>query len=219
MNTESQDSLAALNDIKRIMNQSSRFISLSGLSGIAAGVCALIGCWLAHPYIVGQKNYIINQQLNLPQALKQDFTIIFNTYLFYIAMGTLLAALILAYVFTYFKSKKDGSKLWGNTALRLLFNLALPLFVGFLFILKLISLGAIGLIMPSILIFYGLALTSSSKYTLGEIKYLGYIQIVLGLANMLMVGYGLYFAAFGFGVMHIVYGVIMWYKYEQKVTE
>lgn len=216
MTTTSQESLAALNDIKRIMNQSSRFISLSGLSGIAAGICALIGCWFAQPYITGKKNYIINQQLNLPQALKQDFTIIFNTYLFYIALATLVSAVITAYIFTYFKSKKDGTKLWGNTALRLLFNLCLPLFVGFLFILKLISLGAIGLIMPSILIFYGLALTSSSKYTLGEIKYLGYIQIVLGLLNMLMVSNGLYFAAFGFGIMHIVYGIIMWYKYEQK---
>jgi hypothetical protein len=216
MSESHQESIAALQDIKRIMNQSSRFISLSGLSGISAGICALIGCWFAHPYIVGKKNYIINQDVALVQAMAKDYTIILNTYLFYIGLGTLIAAIISAFVFTFLKSKKDGIKIWGATSIRLLFNLGLPLLVAFIFVLKLLSIGAISLIMPSILIFYGLALMGSSKYTLGEIKYLGYCQILLGVINLFMVGYGIYFAAFGFGVLHIIYGVFMWLKYERN---
>jgi hypothetical protein len=50
---------------------------------------------------------------------------------------------------------------------------------------------------------------------LGEIKYLGYSQVILGLINLWFVGCGLYFWAFGFGILHIVYGAYMWWKYER----
>ena len=39
--------LDSINDIRQLMHRSSRFISLSGLSGIAAGVCALVAAWFA----------------------------------------------------------------------------------------------------------------------------------------------------------------------------
>ena len=65
------------------------------------------------------------------------------------------------------------------------------------------------------LIFYGLALVNASKYTLTDIRYLGYCEIVLGLVNMFYIGKGLYFWAAGFGVLHIIYGAIMWCKYER----
>ncbi len=45
--------LETLKDIKQMMERSSRFISLSGLSGIAAGICALVGAWLAYTVIDG----------------------------------------------------------------------------------------------------------------------------------------------------------------------
>lgn len=41
--------------------------------------------------------------------------------------------------------------------------------------------------------FYGLALINASKYTVTDIRYLGYCQIILGLVNMFFIGYGLYF--------------------------
>jgi predicted lysophospholipase L1 biosynthesis ABC-type transport system permease subunit len=56
---ENQQSLETLQDIKRMMERSSRFISLSGLSGISAGICALAGAWIARPYVFGTKDYII----------------------------------------------------------------------------------------------------------------------------------------------------------------
>jgi hypothetical protein len=213
---EQQQSLEAIHDIKRMMERSSRFISLSGLSGVSAGICALIGAWFAHPYVFGYRDYIIDSDLASSQVTHHEYAIIFNTTLFWIASGTFLAALISAFIFTYIKSNKEGIPLWGNSAKRLLFNVSIPLIIGGIFLLKLMQYGTFGLVAPGCLIFYGLALMNASKYTLGEIKYLGYCQIIIGLISLSFVGYGLYFWALGFGVLHIVYGIYMWQKYDRK---
>ena len=214
--TEQQQSLDAIHDIKRMMERSSRFISLSGLSGISAGICALVGAWVAHPYVFGRKDYIINSDVAILQAMTNDYAIILNTTLFWIAAGTFLAALISAFIFTYIKSKREGIPIWGNTAKRLMFNVSVPLIVGGIFLFKLMHFGTFGLIAPGCLIFYGLALINASKYTLVEVKYLGYSELVLGLISLLFEGCGLYFWAAGFGLLHILYGIYMWQKYESN---
>ena len=215
MNVQEQ-SINDLQHIKKMMERSSRFISLSGLSGISAGLCAIIGAWVAHPYVFGQKDLLINSDIGIVQAMANDYAIILNTYLFWIAAATFIAALISAFFFTYTKSKKDGTALWGNTSKRLMINVSIPVAVGGLFLFKMLHYGTFGLVAPGCLIFYGLGLINASKYTLDEIRYLGYVQIILGVINLWFVGYGLYFWAMGFGVMHIVYGVYMWQKYERK---
>ena len=215
MNVQEQ-SINDLQHIKKMMERSSRFISLSGLSGISAGLCAIIGAWVAHPYVFGQKDLLINSDIGIVQAMANDYAIILNTYLFWIAAATFIAALISAFFFTYTKSKKDGTALWGNTSKRLMINVSIPVAVGGLFLFKMLHYGTFGLVAPGCLIFYGLGLINASKYTLDEIRYLGYVQIILGVINLWFVGYGLYFWAMGFGVMHIAYGVYMWQKYERK---
>ncbi|MEP6712111.1 MAG: hypothetical protein ABJA37_06845 [Ferruginibacter sp.] len=212
---EQQQSLETLQDIKRMMERSSRFISLSGLSGISAGLCALAGAWLAYPYVFGTKDFVIHRSTAIDHAMAGDYSIILNTWLFWIAAGTFLAALVSAFIFTYIKSSKAGIPIWGTTAMRLLLNVSVPLIVGGIFLFRLIHFGTFGLIAPGCLIFYGLALINASKYTLAEIKYLGYCQLILGIVNLWFVGYGLYFWAFGFGILHIVYGAYMWWKYER----
>ena len=214
--TEHDQSLKTLQDIKSMMERSSRFISLSGFSGISAGVCALIGAYVAHPYVFGHRDYVINTGNAIVQAFDTDFTAILNTYLFWIAATTFIAALISSFIFTYIKSKKQGLPIWGKTAKRLLFNVSIPLIVGAIFLFKLMQFGTFGLVAPGCLIFYGLALINASKYTLNEVRYLGYCQIILGLISLWFVGYGLYFWAVGFGILHIAYGIYMWYKYERS---
>lgn len=213
--SDQQQSLETLQDIKRMMERSSRFISLSGLSGISAGICALIGAWIAHPYVVGDKDFIINSDVAVAQAAAHDYSILLNTWLFWIAAGTFVAALISAFIFTWIKSKKEGIPIWGHTAKRLIINVSIPLIAGGIFLFKLIHFGTFGLVAPGCLIFYGLALINASKYTLDEIRYLGYLQILAGIINLWFVGYGLYFWALGFGVLHIIYGTYMWQKYER----
>jgi len=214
--SEDQQSLQDLQHIKQMMERSSRFISLSGLSGIAAGICALLGAWFSFDYVVGRKDYIIDRELAVSQVSTNDYGILFNTTLFWIAAATFVAALISAFIFTWIKSKKQGTPLWGNTAKRLMINVSIPLLAGGIYLFHLIRFGTFGLIAPGCLIFYGLALVNASKYTLDELRYLGYLQILLGIVNLQFTGYGIYFWAVGFGILHIVYGVYMWWKYERN---
>lgn len=215
--SEKEQSLQDLQHIKTMMERSSRFISLSGLSGIAAGICALIGAWLAHDYVVGNKDFIIDAERAVRQVRSgDDYAFIFNTWLFWIAAGTFMAALISAFIFTWLKSKRQGIPMWGSVAFRLFINVSIPLLVGGIYLFRLIHFGTFGLIAPGCLIFYGLALVNASKYTLDEVRYLGYLQLLLGIINLQFVGLGIYFWAMGFGVLHIAYGAYMWYKYERN---
>ncbi len=211
-----QQPLDDLHHIKQMMERSSRFISLSGLSGIGAGICALVGAWLAHPYVFGKKDHIMNRELVATLESEHDYSSLLNSWLFWIAAGTFLSALVSAFVFTWLKSKRQGIPVWGHSAQRLMINVSIPLMAGGLFLFKLIHFGTFGLVAPGCLLFYGLALINASKYTLDEIRYLGYCQILLGLLSLWFVGYGLYFWASGFGLLHIVYGAYMWYKYERN---
>lgn len=209
-----QQSLEALQDIKKMMERSSRFISLSGWSGVAAGSCALAGAWLAYNKIqaaMPQVNRTADGKLYFPEAARQSLT---NS-LMIIAAAVFLAALLLAFLFTYLRSKKDGVAIWGSSAQRLLWNTILPMVAGGFVILRLLQGSYFGLIAPVCLIFYGLALINGSKYTVGEIKLLGYAQVILGVISLWMPGAGLIFWAIGFGVLHILYGAMMWWNYER----
>jgi hypothetical protein len=211
-----QRSLQELQQIKQMMERSSKFISLSGLSGIAAGICALTGAWFAGVKIALYKNehgVTLNSDSG-PYVFKNGSNDLIAELLI-IALITFVTAFISAFLFTWLRSKKTGAPLWGTTTLRLFWNTSIPMAAGGLFLLRSLQLNDYSLVAPGCLIFYGLALVNASKYTLGEIRYLGYAQIILGVVNLWFIGYGLYFWAAGFGLMHIIYGMLMWYKYER----
>lgn len=223
---EQQQTLDTLKDIRSLMERSSRFISLSGWSGVAAGVCALVGAWAAKlelkqvmmpvaeyhgleykPAAKGLAGY--------ERGVESFISVLLSDRLFHIAMLTFISALVSAFLFTWFKSRKQQLPIWDAASKRLLVNLGIPLLTGGLFILKMIEMGDLGLVAPACLIFYGLALLNASKYTFIEIRYLALAQLVLGIMNCWSIGNGLYFWAAGFGLMHIVYGLVMWKKYEK----
>jgi hypothetical protein len=215
MNTPQQP-LEELQHIKRMMERSSRFISLSGLSGVAAGVCALVGAWFANNVIVADGGPSAYRAAIYRTIDVESFKDFMGHRLFQIAAFTFIAAFCLSFLFTYLRGKKNNTPIWGATAQRLLINVAIPMAAGGIYLFKQMEFGNYGLIAPGCLIFYGLALVNASKYTLGEVRYLGYCQILLGIINCWFVGYGLYFWAIGFGILHIVYGIAMWWKYERK---
>ncbi|MES2430658.1 MAG: hypothetical protein V4556_06940 [Bacteroidota bacterium] len=215
--SQQQQPLEQLQHIKQMMERSSRFISLSGLSGITAGICALIGAWFANPIIMQSGGPSGISRINNRNYELDTLHEFMGNKLFNIAIITFIAAFVLAFLFTYLRSKKHGVAIWGTTSRRLLFAVAVPMIAGGFYLLREIQIGNYGLIAPGCLIFYGLALINASKYTLGEVKYLGYSLVVLGIINCWVIGYGLYFWAIGFGIMHIVYGTIMWYKHERNV--
>jgi hypothetical protein len=199
-------SLETLHDIKRIMERSSRFISLSGWSGIAAGACALAGAGFAHERIV--RYY--QSEYQFPGALDQ-----LKDDLILIAIVIFAVAFLLASFFTFLKTKKEGVAIWGAAARRLMWNTSLPLIAGGFLIWHLIDISGYGLVAPASLIFYGLALVNGSKYTMGEVRWLGYGEIILGIINLWFPGKGIIFWSLGFGVLHIIYGFAMWWKYER----
>lgn len=213
---EQQQSLQDIQQIKQMMERSSRFISLSGLSGVAAGVCALVGAWFANDVIEASggpygARVVISRTIETESL--QDFM---GHRLFHIAVLTFFAALAFSFLFTYLRSKKNNIPMWGYSSKRLLINVAVPMLAGGIYLIREMQLGVYGLIAPGCLIFYGLALVNASKYTLNEIRYLGYCQILLGIINSWFVGYGIYFWAVGFGILHIIYGIVMWYRYEKN---
>ena len=205
-----QPPLETIQDIKRIMERSSRFISLSGLSGIAAGICALAGAFFAKQIL---DNYY--SQIN-----KVGFTSIsfhkLKLDILLIAMFILITALVTAFYFTWRKAHHDKQPVWNNTSKRLTVNLFIPLVAGGLFILAMLQNDDWHYISSVSLVFYGLALVNASKYTFTDVRYLGYCEIILGLLSTQYISYGLYFWAFGFGVLHIIYGFAMWWKYEKN---
>ena len=127
----------------------------------------------------------------------------------------MVASIVVGLILTWRSAKKNGQTIWDATAKRMLINLMIPLVTGGFFCMILLMHGLIGLVAPVTLIFYGLALINGSKYTLDDIRYLGICEIILGLLASIFIGYGLLFWAIGFGVLHIVYGMLMYNKYER----
>ena len=198
---EKEKYLDDLKEIKDIMNRSSRFISLSGLSGISAGIFALIGAYLAYQTVYYQQSYVDYRRavIDLESVLK----------LVGIASGVIILSFIFGIYFTTRKAKKKNQKLWDRGTKLLLMNLLIPLVTGGVLCLMLLIKGYIGFVAPFTLIFYGLALVNASKYTLSQIRSLGIMEIVLGLVATHYIGYGLIFWAIGFGLLHIVYGLLI----------
>ncbi|HKL39398.1 MAG TPA: hypothetical protein VJ894_01905 [Cryomorphaceae bacterium] len=195
-----------LQEIKSIMNRSSRFISLSGLSGVSAGIAALGGAYWAYVAVYSSQMDLGYRMAALPEnAVGQ---------LLLIAGVTILAAFVSGVYFTSRNAGRRGEKIWDAQTKRLLINLAIPLATGGILSLLLLARGFIGLAAPLTLIFYGLALVNASKYSLPELRSLGILEICLGLIATNFIGYGLVFWAIGFGVLHIIYGILMHLKYK-----
>jgi len=211
--SQANESLETLQDIKRMMERSSRFISLSGLSGVSAGICALIGAFVAHlwisEYYLGDSSSIYHGYMNPGQQHELKWRLIF------LAVAVLIAALLSSTWFTWRKARRSNLPIWDVSSKKLFINMFIPLVAGGFFVLGLMYHTDWDYVAPTCLVFYGLALVNASKYTLSDIRYLGFLEIILGCVSMYYLHWGLYFWTLGFGVLHIVYGLIMWWKYER----
>lgn len=212
-NMNTQEQLNHLSEIRSLMERSSRCLSLSGLSGVSAGIIAIfsgIYTW----WSLGNGSFqspvsITNYFLSLSVS-SQSFAIVVK-----MAFITIVLAIVAAFFFTIRNSRKKGIKVWDTSTKYFLINLFIPLVTGGLFCIILIFHGLLYLLASSTLVFYGLALLNASKYTHAEIRYLGILEILLGLVSAFFIGYGIVFWLLGFGVLHIIYGVVMYMKHER----
>lgn len=205
---DSEKLLTELKDIRNIMERSSRFLSLSGLSGILIGFYALIGAFITYRIVY----------IQFPSQYRQEYVSDIVVSIFIIGASVLILSLFTIFLLTIKQARKEQKPIWGPGSKLLLWNLSIPLITGGILIAVLANRGYYGVISPCFLIFYGLALVNAAKYTRPEILGLGIIEIILGLIAAVIPGYGLYLWAFGFGVLHIVYGLI-YLRYESKNLE
>jgi hypothetical protein len=200
-----------LTEIKHLMERSSRFISLSGFSGIFAGVYALLGSLAAYYYLNFNGSTQGRGDLESPGVDEKSLLV----FLAADALIVLVLAITTGILLTTRRAKKDGNSLFDAAAKKLIINLCIPLFTGGLFCLALIYHGNTFYVAPAMLIFYGLSLVHASQFTREDVRSLGLTEIALGLISLFIVGYGLLFWVLGFGVLHIVYGTYMYHKYEK----
>jgi hypothetical protein len=202
-----------LKEIRSLMEKSSKFLSLSGLSGISAGVIALLAAfWVYFKKLelsgtIEYFNFLEKEQNITPSAFKH--------FILKVAIITLIAALSSGLYFTLKKAKKNKEVFWNNLSKQLLISLSIPLLTGAIFILGMVKHNFLWLAPSATLVFYGLALINASKYTVRDVFYLGIFEIILGLLSLFLTGYTLLFWAAGFGVLHILYGSIMYFKYDK----
>jgi hypothetical protein len=208
-----QEQLAELKEIRSLMERSSRFLSLSGLAGLVIGSFAIIGILLAYAYLdlpltaTGYYHLLMEEG---GQLHPENVTFLFIDMALVLGLS-LLAGSMLAIR----KAKKLGLPIWDITARRLLINMGIPLFAGGIYCLILVYHGQLAQLAPATLIFYGLALLNASKYTIDDIRYLGVLELITGLVAAIFIDYGLLFWAFGFGLLHIIYGIVIYIKYEK----
>jgi len=206
-----QDYLDDLKTIKKIMEESSRFLSLSGLSGLVAGLVALIGGSFAI-LVIMKSNVLLNNDFF--NGLSDNDLLALKIQFIADALLVMILAIGVSLYFSYRKSLRQGLRIWTPVSKRLLISLFLPLVTGGIFIIVLYAESQWQLIIPSMLIFYGLALVNAGKFTYSEVFYLGLIEILTGLVSAVIPEYGLFFWCFGFGILHIVYGLFLYRKYE-----
>jgi len=196
--------LEDLKAIREMMEKSSKFLSLSGISGVIAGITAIAGAAFAWLYVLGNPSASGLDRYQQITVLLVD------------AILVLLVSIGFAIFLSARKAKKNHQKLFNKVTLKTVYNMSIPLLAGGIFSLVCIYRGDVGIVASTTLIFYGLALVNVSKYTFDEIHYLGITEIVLGIAAAIFLYHGIIFWTVGFGICHIIYGLIMYKKYDLK---
>lgn len=207
-----------LQEIRKMMENSTRFLSLSGLSGVSAGVIALVGTYLAWlEFDHFDKMYVANSLAGTTRMAENK--LMWNIGL--MAIAVLVLALLSGFIFTWLKARKNKQKLVTKVSFRMLRSLFVPLVMGGLFIIAAIYQKMFFIIIPCTLIFYGMALLNASKYVQDDLKYLALSEMILGIMALFTFEFSaegltrlMIYWALGFGFMHIIYGAILYFRYD-----
>lgn len=197
-----------LADIKSMMEQSTRFLSLSGISGILAGIYALIASALAYYWIYFPEFPIGNQIYEVYQNGK-------ITHLMLMGLLLLSLTIVTSWAFSRQKSNRNAYPIWTPASKRFVQALAIPVISGGMFCIALIHEGQLILAFPAMLLFYGTGLLNASSFTLNNLKYLGYGQLILGVIAGFVPEWGFVLWTLGFGVFHVIYGSLIYSRYER----
>ena len=121
---ESKNYLQDISEIKTMMNKSSRFLSISGLSGILAGIYALIGAYIGYHIIYANNIVTIDGYRTLIITEERLMTI------FIVAMTVVAMSIFTGIILSVLKAKKQNESMWDSTSKRLVINFMIPLVAG-----------------------------------------------------------------------------------------
>ena len=198
---ENSEALNTLNDIKEMMERSSKFKAINGLSIVIVGILAS----LVSAYI-----YFFLGDYHINTPAKWRTTIV-------VALVLLVVAFMTVFFMAYLKAKRHQLRFaMDGTMRRLLLNFFIPMAAGGLLCIALLLQQHYGLVSSITLVFYGLALINASHFSYPALRYLGYFELALGLIDCFLVEYALLTWFLGFGVAHIVFGIIFMLKYERR---
>lgn len=204
------ESLQDIKAIRKLMEDSTRFLSLSGLSGVSAGLTATAGALFTYSVILKNGAIQFNEYF---RTLPAGETNLLSWKLINVAAIVLVISVLFAILFSVKKAKSEGKSFWTPISKRMLINLLIPLITGGILTIVFMLQKQVQLIIPGFLIFYGLALVNAGKFTFSEIFYLGILEIITGLVAAFIPGWSLIFWILGFGLLHIIYGLAMFRKY------
>ncbi|MEZ4722447.1 MAG: hypothetical protein R2813_11300 [Flavobacteriales bacterium] len=209
------EQLDALKDIRDLMERSTRFISLSGLAGVFSGLFALAGAAAAW-WKTNQGPWVFRSEdtdFGTGEIIRVDWSVV--NFLIIDALLVFVLSVLTSYYLSRRKAVRKGQPLWGAYSRQMLINLSIPLAAGGIFCVIMFYHGLIAIIAPATLIFYGLALLNAGKHSFEEINYLGISEIIIGLLGLVFKGQGLIFWAAGFGLLHIIYGILMYLRHDR----
>jgi len=204
------------------LEHSSRFISLSGLSGVFVGLCGLLATFILHSLVTGDNTKGDQEMTNIISSFDYynlTVHVFVGEHLIFLAIYTVIFAILLAFYFTYKRSRRQKHPIWDSLVQEQLTVFSLPLIVGLILVIKLVSSANYALIVPALSFFYGIALVNIRRFTTGDVAFLGYAFIILGTLNLWMAGWGILFFGLGFGVFHILYGTITFFVYERHIVK
>jgi hypothetical protein len=202
-----EEQLAAIQEMRNLMDRASRFRSISGLSAMVAGLLAIL--------CVVFVSQLTDVQLTESASFERMLGTKFATEVQLSFLVLLLISICFGIYLAARNAQATGQAAWDSVAKRLALHLAIPLVTGGVFSMLLAQLGLLGLIPASTLLFYGLALVNASHYTLDAVRLLGLVEIGLGLLATAIVPFGLVFWLTGFGLMHVGFGLYIYLKYER----
>lgn len=206
---QEKDPINSLNEIKSMMQRSSKFTSISGWSGIWVGFVGIISATIAYFGILENSSFYSGYQ---------EFTDLstIKIKLIFLSIITLVIALTGGFLFMIKKSNQDDIKFINPVTKRILKKFAFILIIGGIISLIFIKNLNLAYFAPSTLLFYGLALYTVERDTIIEMKYLAICEIILGLLAFYFIYNGLLFWFIGFGILHLIFGAYIIKKYDNK---
>ena len=142
--------IESVNEIKELMERSSKFVSLSGMTAVLAGVYALAGAYVAGQLLRSEDN---------------------REGLIMVASLVLIVSVVTACILSWYKAKKMRQKLFSKLTCRIAWNFSLPLLTGGLFCIALLLREHYGLVSSVMLLSSIISFFHTVNKTTFHIKY------------------------------------------------